>query len=314
MQVSCQIAGGPQSPWNKSLVRKTCLGLPYEMTVRTVSDAEQAFFDRTYRRYVPIGTAVRFIGVACLLVFLATLVSIPLGFRLPDPLPLGILAFIPAMGTAMIGVHYWPHDRRLRQDRKSSSFEIYSNGNGRIVRCAYSGLILSTNGNVSTNFEFAPAIVDGVATADDRYPCQVRSLEVPEDAIRLREMAPAEVYQVKGLIRCGLSMWVVLLTVLAALTTLGFSEMALYNTGFSFALPVILALWMAINLRRQYWEAYSILSLMQDARAGKVAMLVITDEAVSAQIEVMPHSHYVWSVNSLPAPWRSLRGYHLAID
>lgn len=295
-------------------MRKTCLGLLYESTTRSLSDGEQEFFDRSYRRFVPIGTLVRIVGGLCLLVFIVTLASVPLGIRLPDPLPLGILAFIPAMGAAFIGVHYWPHDKRLRQDRKSASYEIYTDGESRLVRCAYSGLILSTNGETACWFEFIPANVDGVATADDRFPCRVRSLEVPENAIQLRTMAPAEVSQVKGLVRCGFLMWVILAAVMVSLGLLGFSELALYKTGFSFALPVIFAIWIGMSLRRSYWEAYSLIGLWKDARRGEVAMLVIAADDVSARIEVLPNSYYVWSINSLPAPWRAIRGYVLALE
>jgi len=120
-------------------------------------------------------------------------------------------------------------------------------------------------------------------------------------------MQPEEVAQVKALVKCGAIMWGVLGAAILAFTVVGVSELMLYQTGFSFALPGLFIFWLAFRLRKDYWEAAALWSLRRDAADRRLAVIVAVSPELNARLEVLPNSLYLWSVDGQPAPWRELR-------
>lgn len=154
--------------------------------------------------------------------------------------------------------------------------------------------------------EFAPSDVEE-PLREDRFPIRVQTLDVPETGVRIREMSADEKFQVNSLVRCGLVMWVVLTLAAIAFALVGISEVALYGTGFSFTLPGLFLLWMVLRMKKEYWEAASVIPLWKDAREGKVAVVVAVSPEINAHLEILPRSLYLWSVDGQVAPWRELR-------
>lgn len=288
-------------------MQQTSLGYPLVGCKRDIDSGEKAFFLSTYRLYVATGTACRVVAWASFSAFAAAISLSLLGFRLPDWASFGMLGILTGLYACLIGLRAWPHDKLLRKDRRAGFFELYADGAHQFVRCPHSGLILSTDGKVSKSVEWVPSVVDCLPQPDDRFPFRVRTLEVPDNAVQFRQMNAAEVRQMRGLVRCGILMWVVFLALQAMLIVLSFSELALYGTGFSFTLPILFALWLIVGMPKAYWEAFSLFGLMRDVRRKMLATVRVQHADVTADLEVLPFSHYVWSVNASPAPWRLLR-------
>lgn len=288
-------------------MQQTSLGYPLVGCTREIESAEMAFFRSTYRLYVVTGWVTRLVAWISFSAFVASIGLNLMGVKLPDWAGFGALGILTGLAACYLGVQAWPHDRRLRRDKKAGFFELYSDGQHQFVRCPHSGLVLSTDGRVAKGVEWVPSMVDGLPQPDDRFPTRVRTLEVPDGAVQFREMSSVEKKQVKGLLKCGLIMWVLFGLVLVMLTVLAFSEFALYRTGFSFTLPILFFIWLVVGMPKNYWEAFSLFGLLRDAKKGILATVRVHHAELDADLEVLPFSHYVWSINKRPAPWRTLR-------
>lgn len=154
--------------------------------------------------------------------------------------------------------------------------------------------------------EIQSALIDA-PVKESKLPIRVQSLDVPENGISLREMTDEEKAQISGLVRCGVLMWVVLATLGAAFVVVGFSEVALYGTGFSFILPAVFAVWLMASLRKEYWEAAAISALWRDSKQAKLAVIHAANDDFAAHLEILPNSLYLWTVDGLAAPWRHPR-------
>lgn len=296
-----------RSVWNTAGVQQTCLGYPLTGCIREIQSEERSFFNSCYRRYVLAGLVLRLIAGVSLIGFLIAAVAPLLGVEVPDIYHYGLVGLLTGAVAVFFGSRIWPNDLLLMRDRRDSLFEVYSDPGQRFVRCTHSGLILSVDGHVNRIVQWAPTILPGVQRKGDQLPTRVRSLDVPEDAIQFRAMSDPEAKQIAGLVRCGLAMWLAFLAITAVLGVLGYSEFARYGTGFSFVLPAVFWVWLALNLKSSYWEAYSLLELARDRRRHILAAVRVFHEDAAVQLEVLPYSHFVWSINALPAPWRAVR-------